>query len=392
MKSKQALKVFISAVALFVAWQIFFTVGEAQRRANRRRSSAPKQKTVRDYSVFRHDHHRTDRSGKELPCTSCHAITSLEAPDTVAAADHPTIKGFPYHDSCLECHRLTPPQFFRGSSPVVCGVCHTRSSPRLTAREIFAFPKPENVRRHELVGYFSHGSREHRNATRNCSACHLKDQRTSIAIGAAGGEKTYVPAEGTFKTLPSGHVSCFANCHWDKDEPKKDQCAGCHFTFEAFATKKHNLLSPTTAQLFKDWPRDWARRLSLKFSHESKNHREEDNPELVCTKCHRKIRQAEPLEIPNVKITACADSGCHFERSSRTSIRKEMLAEDEDIAEGRNNDPSSRSGQNTCIGCHVKAIGSSPPPCSHYQLFEAKYFNVTDYPKSAKQLSERCKQ
>lgn len=390
MTGRLARTVIILAAALLVTCQMFFTGVEAQRRTNRRRPPASKQKPVRDYSIFRHDHHRTDRSGKDLPCTSCHAINSLEAPDVVAAANHPTIKGFPYHDSCLECHRLTRPQFFRGSSPVVCGVCHTRSSPRLTAKEIFPFPKPENVRTHELVGYFSHGSREHRNATRHCSACHLKDQRTSIAIGATGGEKDYVPAVGTFKTLLSGHASCFANCHWDKDEPTKDQCAGCHLTPEAFGTKKRNLLSPFTVELFKDWPRDWPRRLSLKFNHESENHREDKNPELVCTKCHSQIRQAEPLEIPNVKITACADSGCHFERTSRTSIRKEMFAEDEDIAEARNNDPSSRSGQNTCVGCHTKAIGISPPPCSHYLLFQDKYFSPTDYPKSAKQLSERC--
>ena len=274
---------------------------------------------------------------------------------------------------------------------MICSTCHTRSSPRLTAKEIFPFPKPENVRTHELIGYFSHGSREHRNATRNCAACHLKDQRAAIAFAATGVEKDYVPAEGTFKTMPSGHASCFANCHWDKDEPTKDQCAGCHLTAEAFAAKKRNLLSPVTTELFKDWPRDWPRRVSLKFNHESENHREEKNPELVCTKCHSQIRQAEPLGVPDVKITSCADSGCHFERTSRTSIRKEMFAEDEDIAEGRNNDPSTRSGLNACTGCHAKPIGSSPPPCSHYLLFEDKYFNATDYPKSAKQLSERCR-
>jgi hypothetical protein len=393
-----ALAILAALAAILFVYQSAssFAVLKAQTRAQQRRNRPRPKRTqtrvnkVPAFIAFKHESHREPKA--KLKCANCHFISSLEAPDEIVAVTKPSIKGFPYHDSCLECHRLTPPQFFRGSSPVVCGVCHTRSSPRLTAKEMFSFPKPDNVRTHELVGHFSHGSREHRNATRNCSTCHLKDQRAAIAIAATGGDKDYVPAEGTFKTLPFGHASCFANCHWDKDEPTKEQCAGCHFTQEVLATKKHNLLSPVTAQLFKDWPRAWPDRLSLKFSHESKNHREAENPELVCTKCHDKIRKAEPLENPDVKITACADSGCHFERASRTSIRKEMVAENEDIAEGRNNDPSSRSGQNTCLGCHVKAIGSLPPPCSHYQLFEAKYFKVTDYPHSAQQLSKQCPQ
>jgi hypothetical protein len=69
-----------------------------------------------------------------------------------------------------------------------------------------------------------------------------------------------------------------------------------------------------------------------------------------------------------------------------------MFAEDDDIAEGRNNDPSSKAGQNTCTGCHTGVIGSAPPPCSHYLLFDDdRYFEIKDYPKSAKQLFERCK-
>jgi hypothetical protein len=366
-----------------------FHITDAQRRTNRRRPPAATKTKARDYSNFLHEHHRKDSKGQELACASCHTVPTLEFPNTIAAATNPTIKGFPYHESCMECHRRTPPQFFRSSTPIVCTVCHTRSSPRLTAKEVLPFPKPENVRSRELVGYFAHGSREHRNATRDCSSCHLKDQRTPVSINATAGERDFVPSAGTFRMLPVGHANCFANCHWDKDEPKKDQCAGCHFTPTALATKQQ--LSPMAGELLKDWPRVWPRRLSLKFNHDSKNHREEDNPELVCTKCHDTIRQTERLEVPDVKIRSCADSQCHFERTSKTSIRKEMLAEDEDIAEGRDNDPRSKAGANTCSGCHAKAVGGLPPPCSHYQLFDEKYFNFTDYPKSARQLTERCR-
>lgn len=378
-------------LAVFVLSQTASRLTEAQRRLPQRRS-APKaaQKRTRDNSVFKHEDHRAGSNGKEILCSSCHTISSADHPDQVNAATKPSIIGFPYHDSCLECHRLTPPQFFRSTAPIVCTVCHTRSSPRLTAKDMLAFPKPAKVRARELLAYFSHGIREHKNATRDCAVCHLKDERVAVAI-SFGGESAYPPVTGTFKTTILSHAPCFQNCHWDKDDPKKDNCAGCHLTNTIWATKKPSQLLPAAADWFKDWPREWPRRLSLKFSHESKSHRLEENPELVCTECHITIRQSEPLEIPDVPISTCAKSGCHFERASRTSIRKEMLAEDEDIALGRDNDPASKGGENTCTGCHTKMIGSLPPPCSHYLLFEEKYFDVANYPKSAKQLSGRCK-
>lgn len=362
-------------------------ITDAQRRPNRRRPPATTQK--KDYSTFHHEKHRNDQKGQELACASCHTVPALEFPDAIAAANHPAIKGFPYHDSCMECHRRTAPQFFRSSAPIVCLVCHTRSSPRLTAKDARTFPRPESVRARELVGYFPH-DKKHESVTQNCSSCHPKDQRAPAAINAAPGESDFVPSAGTFISMPAGHRTCFANCHWDKDKPKKDQCSGCHLTVTDFASKKK--LSPIAAALFKDWPSVWPRRISLKFNHESKNHRIEDNRELVCTKCHDTIRQTDRIEVPDVKIMSCAESQCHFERTSKTSIRKEMLAEDEDIAEGRDNDPMSKAGANTCSGCHTKAVGGLPPPCSHYQLFKAKYFDINDYPKSAKQLAERCPQ
>jgi len=381
----------VIAATVFSYHHISFTwVAKAQARHQQRRTRPTTQTRMPLLaSSFKHEDHRLPKT--KLNCLECHAITSLEAPDVVSAATKASIKGYPYHDSCLSCHRVTPPQFFRGPSPLICTVCHTRSSPRLTARDLNPFPKDTQARTPELAGYFSHGSREHRNATRNCATCHLKDERKSVSIRGIGSETAYSPAIGTFRTLPFGHASCFQNCHWDKDDPKKDNCAGCHFAADALAKKKRDLVSPHAAEWFKDWPRESPKRLSLKFNHESKSHREEENPELVCTNCHSRIRQSEPFEIPDVPISTCAQSGCHFERASRTSIRKEMSEEDDDIAEGRNNDPSSKTGQHICTGCHTRAIGSAPPPCSHYLLFGEKYFQSADYPNSAKQISERCK-
>jgi hypothetical protein len=251
------------------------------------------------------------------------------------------------------------------------------------------FPKSADKRTRELVGFFAHGSREHRTAVRDCTTCHPKDERPVVAI-VASGDKDFVPVAGTFRNLPSGHASCFANCHWDKDKPTKDQCEGCHFPQAVLDGKKRDARSPLAAAWFKNWPRGWPSRLSLKFSHESKNHRESDNPELTCTTCHGSIKRSDKLEIPDVPITTCAASGCHFERASRTSIRKEMLAEEEDIAEGRDNDLASTTGQHSCTGCHTAAIGSAPAPCSHLRLFGDKYFDSAAYPNSGTQLLRRC--
>lgn len=341
---------------------------------------------------FEHQHHGLP----ELSCSDCHAIPSLARPDLIAAASKKSIKGYPYHDSCLGCHRVTAPQFFLGTTPVVCTVCHTRSGPRLSARDMHAFPKSSAARAQELLGYFPHGITGHRadqspqSQHLECTTCHKKDERPSMSIPA--GDKEEPPANGTFKTLPTGHASCFENCHWDKAKPTKDDCAGCHMTRDAFAGKKRILLPPSIVESLKDWPREWPKRLSLKFNHESANHRKEENPELVCSSCHVSIWQSETLDVPDVPIATCAKSSCHGGTASRTSIRKELNEEDKvDTAEGRNDETSSRAGQNTCRGCHTDVIGSAPPPCNHYLLFGERYFDIEVYPKSASLVSKRCK-
>src|SRR5947207_1971291 len=96
--------------------------------------SKPQVESKTGDAVFRHESHRPPKA--KLNCSDCHTIPSPATPDFIAAATKPSIKGYPYHDSCLPCHRLTPPQFFRGTNPIICTVCHTRSSPRLSARDV----------------------------------------------------------------------------------------------------------------------------------------------------------------------------------------------------------------------------------------------------------------
>ena len=99
----------------------------------------------------------------------------------------------------------------------------------------------------------------------------------------------------------------------------------------------------------------------------------------------------ETLATADVPIETCAE--CHLKVTSRPSISKEMFQEDEDTAERINNRPvASSPGKHTCTACHTSQIGGTPPPCSHFLLFGDRYFNAEEYPTSAKQLAERCKQ
>lgn len=375
------------AAILFSYQRASSTIAIESQAPRQQRRSRPKPKsgtqtqvkTASSFIDFKHESHRTPKT--KLNCSDCHTIPSREAPDEVTAATKTSIKGYPYHDSCLGCHRTTPPRFFRGAAPVICTVCHTRSSPRLTAREVSPFPKQsEEAMELEFTGYFPHEQRDHKRV--NCATCHMTDERAYVAIPVGGSDTLFKPPAGTFKTSPFGHAACF-KCHWE-EKPAKNDCAGCHLTPDLVAKKPRNLLSANAMEWFKSWPLEWPKRLSLKFNHESKDHDDE------CITCHD-LAKMETLDIlkADVPIAPCAK--CHLKPTTPASIGKEMFEEDEDIAEGRNNNPASREGRHTCTGCHTNAIGSMPPPCSHYLLFDDTYLKLEDYPKSAKQIAEQCK-
>lgn len=373
---------------------------EPQRRTQpqgrRRRSPQPRTpsraRTARDYSRFRHADHRPPVA--KLDCESCHTIASPAAPDTVAAATRPSIKGYPYHDSCVNCHRQ---QFFRGASPAICTVCHTRSSPRLTSRDVHPFPKQSaQAIAREFPGYFPHElhqsliardlkpphddgnawSAAHASqslidetppsqALDNCAVCHTPETRAPSTIKVGGTEEIFKPEAGTFKTVPAGHASCL-NCHWQSQKPTKEDCAGCHLSPVEFTKKKRaagaeaplpGLLSPNAVQWFKTWPREWPKRLSIKFRHQTENH------DIGCTTCHINITQMETLNIPqaDVPIETCAP--CH--NSASPVLRKEAvnLTIFSEMS-GEEKDKDNKT--NTCIGCHTSVIGRERPPCSHY--------------------------
>jgi hypothetical protein len=364
---------------------------QSRRRAPAPNAQAPARGAARNYSRFKHEDHRPPVA--KLDCADCHTIPSPSAPDTIAAATKPSVEGFPYHDSCVRCHRQ---QFFRGASPAICTVCHTRSSPRLTARDLHPFPKQsEQAIAREFPGYFPHSlhqsviARDAKPArdrvewrfarasfktfeeiparvVDNCATCHLTDERAPIAIAVGGTEATFKPeAKGTFKTVPTGHASCF-NCHWQSQKPLKDDCAGCHLSQGEYTKKKRaaaaeaalpGVLSPRAVEWFKTWPNSWPKRLSVKFRHDTPNH------DIGCTACHINITQMETLNIPKADVPIATCAPCHI--STSPVLRKEggnLTIFSEMTEEAKDKDNKT----NTCIGCHTTLIGRERPPCSHY--------------------------
>jgi hypothetical protein len=366
----------------------------SQPQGGRRRPPAPQPQTGRtgggrtNYARFRHESHRPPAA--KLDCNDCHAIRSAAAPDRITAATNASADGYPYHDSCVQCHRQ---QFFVGAAPSICTVCHTRSSPRLTARDMRPFPRQtDQAIAREFPGYFPHSLHQGVLARRddgernwtfvrasfrapdtaqqldNCASCHLTDERAPEPIKVGGTEATYKPEAGTFKTVPAGHAACF-NCHWQAQKPLKDDCAGCHLSQAEYAKRKRaasieaplpGVMSANAAQWFKTWPQDWPKRLSIKFRHQTTNH------DVGCTTCHINITQMETLNIPKADVPIATCAPCHI--SASPVLRREGGANVTIFSEMADEAKDADNKSNTCVGCHTSLIGSERPPCSHYLI------------------------
>jgi hypothetical protein len=393
--------------------------GRRTQNSNRRRrprAQAPA-KPARDYSLFTHASHRKDSNGKELACSSCHTIPSPAEPDKIAAATDPRIDmGYPYHDSCLRCH-LHRQQFYRGNFPVICTVCHTRVSPRLSSRDVYPqFPSPKrgsDITSREFPGYFPHGLHQSlmaKNDSRGheidgglnllrvsftasgqdnqppkspdaCATCHLTDGRGALPLPLKGirPDETFKRIEAdTFKTIPgeggaSAHASCFS-CHWQAQKPTKDDCNGCHLSPSDYRARKLEIIqapafSQNAVMWFKDWPLGVPKRFSLKFRHDTHSipfdgkGPETNGHDIGCTRCHINITQMTTLNIPkaDVQIISCAQchatvrgTGIPVGPNVRVTISDEMKLK------------ADASKNYTCVACHTSVIGSQPPPCSHY--------------------------
>jgi hypothetical protein len=318
----------------------------AQKRGSRRivKPQATRNATT-DYSKFSHATPKHQGA-----CNTCHKIPTnnwRKAADYPDLEPFPDIADYPEHDACVSCHRA---QFFKGAKPVICSVCHTKISPRDDARLTFRKPAgPSEFRiefphdRHQDViaklfrspiqprfmrtsftasSFYADDKTQKYN---NCVICHGASTTAALAP-AAGWIDDYQPPVDTFKAVPENHASCF-NCHWARQEPTKDNCAGCH--------------KPGTP--------DVHHRISMKFRHEAggdgKNHVGE------CTTCHINITKATTLQglKPDVPIfPSCSQSSCH------QKVLNEEL-----------NNYNKAPGSFKCVKCHTTDVGTKKPPNSH---------------------------
>ncbi|MBA2733233.1 MAG: hypothetical protein H0U54_10130 [Acidobacteria bacterium] len=255
-----------------------------------------------------------------------------------------------------------------------CTVCHTRVSPRLTPRDVYAqFPNPKHgdIIAREFPGYFPHGLHQNEIA---CNECHITDARDAITLPLKDiqSEETFRTIDaGTFKTTPgergtSAHTSCF-KCHWQESKPTKDDCNGCHLSPLDYKAGKNPVTGKTLEIIpprdltsnaetwFKNWPADLPKRFSLKFRHDGAGHAGEK-----CTVCHTNVAQMTTLYIPkaDVPINTCAE--CHSKEpipiagGRSVTICSELKLKEE-------------PGKNyVCVACHTTQVGREQAPDSHY--------------------------
>ncbi len=297
---------------------------------------------------------------KKLDCSACHKVPTV---NWVGARGFPDVADYPGHASCFGCH--SPRTVFVGNRPAFCGICHVNPGPRGVAR----LPFPHRTRSKEFSSIFPHNVHQDiiasnfiRTATpprevrfvraslslvdddkpqfNNCAICHttvteLPKTTPRIPSGmqplADAAADAFVPTAGFFKSMPSGHTSCFT-CHYQSVEPTANQCAGCHSLTTPYAESR---VFP---------------RYSLKFDHQQKEHAMRD-----CMTCHVRISQNADLKAmkdADVPIMTCSTSSCHGGK-----ILEEIGRRESSMTE--------KQAPFQCTYCHTPDIGRFPVPPSH---------------------------
>ncbi len=337
------------------------------------------------YSEFPHS-----EKAHKLECNTCHKFPSdnwnkVRTGDA-AFAD---VTEYPKHQSCLTCHKQ---QFFRGTPPKVCSICHTNPSPGDSSRhpfpnprEIFDLSKKGRTATSDFVVGFPHDKHieivsstgthsstfinasfvmpdRRRAGEESCKVCH----QTMMPVGTSDDEFVTKPPsnigdafwlkKGTFKTAPIGHTTCFT-CHSADSGilPAPETCAACHHL------KPPQPNSDFDAKLAANMIVDnkvmtdaWSIRHSAgAFRHEFVAH-----GELECATCHTvtTMNTADPLTI-KVNISSCAM--CHVTPTT-----------DDGGALNYEMDKRKADAKFQCIKCHI-TFGKLPVPASHSDAIAA---------------------
>ncbi len=329
----------------------------------------------RKYSEFPHN-----AKAHQIECASCHKFPSKNWEEVRSAGEaFEDITEYPTHDSCVKCHTQ---QFFRGSQPVICSICHTNPSPRNSTRH--PFPNPREIFDNSPKGKaaqsdfditFPHdkhieivsasnrrgvnwivASHRPRREEESCAVCH----QTQAPQGNSDVEFITPPPatigdgfwlrKGTFKTAPLGHKTCFT-CHSADSgmTPEPKNCASCHKLGSpqpaADLDPKLLLASKLTDKSMID---SWRKRDSSgTFRHEFVAH-----TELSCSTCHNvAAMNTADAKTKRVGIESCAM--CHVTATS-----------DEGGALNYEIDQRKAKATFQCTKCHL-AFGSKAIPESH---------------------------
>jgi cytochrome c553 len=383
---------------------------EPQRRTQtgrRARRPARPRKPQIDYSKFNHS--RAEHQQKS--CDSCHSIPALKVrtPDgqVTGAVD---IKDYPKHESCLDCHRQ---RFFKGARPAICSNCHTVVSPRNDKRFTFPkqvaksqfslnYPHKNHVKSTMLIQFkTAFGSTANTQAT--CTFCHKVDA-TEYKPPKGAPEGTFVPAAGTFMTMPKGHATCF-QCHFQKGVQNREQpplasdCAECHKNNTpalqpvAAATpaagsapkptptpapahavaQKPSKPAPAPLVAHTVYTPPWAERVVQKFPHEKDDHkkRKDDNGKeiaITCVSCHKAVTKADSLDdlrkpsgLP--QVLSCSSSACHTATTGTAQLQLSLY---------RELGARGKDAKFECALCHTPPQSMAEVPCGHYAAVYAK--------------------
>jgi c(7)-type cytochrome triheme protein len=301
-----------------------------------------------DYSQFSHA-----TSKHQQACNTCHKIPTK---NWEKVRDFPDVADYPGHEACVSCHRQ---QFFKGASPLICTVCHTRISPRYDQRHSFRnvkvlrqftieFPhdkhqdviaslqpsfEPEQRVSFVRTFFTAHSADDKLPTYNNCTICHAGRAKAAIAP-ATGWIDGFIPDALTFKSVPASHASCF-NCHWKSQQPVSNNCVGCHKLVAAYASV------------------GWPKRIAARFKHEGGG--EHKNHVAECTTCHINITKSASLRglKPDVAISACSE--CHNKPPTHVEIDNELEQLD-------------KNREFICVYCHTSNVGKLDPPASHYLI------------------------
>lgn len=337
------------------------------------------------YSEFPHD-----QKAHKVECSTCHKFPSDNWNKVrTGEAAFPDITEYPKHESCLKCHKQ---QFFKGTPPKICSICHTNPSagnstrhPYPNPREIFDLSKKGKKAESDFVVGFPHdkhieivsstgsNSAAFVNASfirgerklageESCSVCH----KTMLPQGTSKDEYITPPPaklgdgfwlkKGTFKTAPIGHTTCFT-CHSADSGmvPAPSDCAKCHHLKPASPAADFDLkLAQTIGFDDKVMMDSWKRRESAgKFQHEFFAH-----VDLPCSTCHTvaTMDTADPLTL-KVPVAACAT--CHA-----------TATVDDGGAMNYEADMRTKDAAFQCVKCHI-IFGKQAIPKSHTDALTA---------------------